>query len=88
MPKIFLIKNRLHQQQQKLLESQNLLSVKHDERLGSLVSNSPPTSDSEPLSLVARHKKDNHSQNSDNSDGKWKHFLYSFYIFMNTKISS
>ncbi|EDW53114.1 GM12379 [Drosophila sechellia] len=35
MPKIFLIKNRLHQQQQRLLESQNLLQHKNqdDERL-------------------------------------------------------
>ncbi|XP_073832087.1 transcriptional regulator ovo isoform X2 [Musca autumnalis] len=34
MPKIFLIKNRLHQQQQRLLESQNLLQDKNeDDRL-------------------------------------------------------
>lgn len=32
MPKIFLIKNRLHQQQLRLLESQNLLN-KDDDRL-------------------------------------------------------
>ncbi|XP_037820439.1 transcriptional regulator ovo-like isoform X5 [Lucilia sericata] len=31
MPKIFLIKNRLHQQQQRLLESQNLLQHKNDD---------------------------------------------------------
>lgn len=31
MPKIFLIKNRLHQQQQRLLESQNLLQDKTDD---------------------------------------------------------
>lgn len=35
MPKIFLIKNRLHQQQLRLLESQNLLSSKDEDRLGS-----------------------------------------------------
>ncbi|CAG9762991.1 unnamed protein product [Ceutorhynchus assimilis] len=30
MPKIFLIKNRLHQQQLRLLESQNAVQVKND----------------------------------------------------------
>lgn len=64
MPKIFLIKNRLHQQQLRLLESQNLLSAKDEDRLGPLAS---PTaahhhhhihSNDEPLSLVWR-KKDN-----------------------------
>lgn len=58
MPKIFLIKNRLHQQQQRLLESQNLLGVKDDERLNALGSQSPPSSYNEPLSLIAR-KSDN-----------------------------
>lgn len=38
MPKIFLIKNRLHQQQLRLLESQNLLGAKEEDRLGPLVS--------------------------------------------------
>ncbi|XP_054729217.1 uncharacterized protein LOC129238199 [Anastrepha obliqua] len=43
MPKIFLIKNRLHQQQQRLLESQNLLQDKNeDHRLVPPLSPSPP----------------------------------------------
>ncbi|XP_004527391.1 transcriptional regulator ovo isoform X2 [Ceratitis capitata] len=43
MPKIFLIKNRLHQQQQRLLESQNLLQDKNeDDRLVPPLSPSPP----------------------------------------------
>lgn len=69
MPKIFLIKNRLHQQQQKLLESQNLLSVKDDDRLSALGSQSPPTSGDEPLSLIAR-KSDNNHINAQNVAGK------------------
>lgn len=36
MPKIFLIKNRLHQQQLRLAESQSLLGTKDDDRLGPL----------------------------------------------------
>lgn len=44
MPKIFLIKNRLHQQQQRLLESQNLLQQKNgdEERLVPPFSPTPP----------------------------------------------
>lgn len=55
MPKIFLIKNRLHQQQLRLQESQSLLVNKDDQALcpGS------PLDESEPLPLVAkRDKKD------------------------------
>jgi len=50
MPKIFLIKNRLHQQQQRLLESQNLLQHKNqdDERLVPPLSPSPSGSGSGP----------------------------------------
>lgn len=64
MPKIFLIKNRLHQQQLRLLESQNLLSAKDEDRLGPLSGSSNGGSshhhhsNDEPLSLVSR-KKDN-----------------------------
>jgi hypothetical protein len=55
MPKIFLIKNRLHQQQLRLLESQNLLIAKDDDRLNPLGTTSPPPpSNNEPLSLVSR----------------------------------
>lgn len=43
MPKIFLIKNRLHQQQQRLLESQNLLQHKSQDDERCLV---PPLSPS------------------------------------------
>ncbi|XP_011214040.2 transcriptional regulator ovo isoform X4 [Bactrocera dorsalis] len=49
MPKIFLIKNRLHQQQQRLLESQNLLQDKNeDDRLVPPLSPSPPVGNGKP----------------------------------------
>lgn len=63
MPKIFLIKNRLHQQQLRLQESQNLLSAKDD--LGPLNSSRDDHhhnhrhhghDDTEPLSLVSRKR--------------------------------
>lgn len=61
MPKIFLIKNRLHQQQLRLLESQNLLAAKDGLALGDRDAddrNSSPSRDGqhEPLSLVSRHR--------------------------------
>lgn len=46
MPKIFLIKNRLHQQQLKLLESQNATAQKNDLGIG----------DSQPLPLIVQKK--------------------------------
>lgn len=57
MPKIFLIKNRLHQQQLRLLESQNLLAAKDDLVLG----NNTGSGDghNEPLSLVSRNRDRN-----------------------------
>lgn len=51
MPKIFLIKNRLHQQQQRLLESQNLLQHKAQDDERCLV---PPLSPSSNSSRVDR----------------------------------
>lgn len=60
MPKIFLIKNRLHQQQLRLLESQNLLNAKDDDRLGPLNSTDNGNG-GEPLSLVSRKKDINQS---------------------------
>lgn len=66
MPKIFLIKNRLHQQQLKLLESQNLIQ-KNEEGDLNIIYN--PECDGSgvagPLSLVA--KKDGHGS------GKWSY---------------
>uniref|UniRef100_A0A1B0AHB0 Uncharacterized protein n=1 Tax=Glossina pallidipes TaxID=7398 RepID=A0A1B0AHB0_GLOPL len=58
MPKIFLIKNRLHQQQQRLLESQNLLQHKNDDdhRLVPPLSSSPPA-----------HNNNNNSNNNNNN---------------------
>lgn len=57
MPKIFLIKNRLHQQQLRLLESQNLLAAKNDliigDRDGDINSGD---GHNEPLSLVSRNR--------------------------------
>lgn len=61
MPKIFLIKNRLHQQQLRLLESQNLIQAKNEDRLNIGDSHD----DREPLSLVA--KKRNTEDNSASS---------------------
>lgn len=61
MPKIFLIKNRLHQQQLKLLESQNLIQSKSDDSFN-IEYNSQSDRDCdrdnrvEPLSLVAKNK--------------------------------
>lgn len=49
MPKIFLIKNRLHQQQLRLLESQNAIANKAGDLNAGL--------DQQPLSLIV-HKKD------------------------------
>lgn len=70
MPKIFLIKNRLHEQQLKLLESQNLLAAKNDLGLGDRDDDDSRHSNdaqNEPLSLVARNR------DRDNGDyGKFK----------------
>lgn len=60
MPKIFLIKNRLHQQQLRLLESQNLLAAKDDLVLG----NSAGNGHDEPLSLVSRNRDRNNTNDT------------------------
>jgi ovo-like protein len=67
MPKIFLIKNRLHQQQLRLLESQNLIQAKNDDRLN--IGDSGQD-DREPLSLVARKRntEDNSASSQQVSD--------------------
>ncbi|CRK87658.1 CLUMA_CG001451, isoform A [Clunio marinus] len=65
MPKIFLIKNRLHQQQLRLLESQNLIQAKNEDRLNIGDNVQQDHDDREPLSLVA--KKRNTEDNSANS---------------------
>lgn len=62
MPKIFLIKNRLHQQQLRLLESQNLIQAKNEDRLNIGDNSQHDHDDREPLSLVA--KKRNTEDNS------------------------
>ena len=63
MPKIFLIKNRLHQQQLRLQESQNLIQSKNENRL-----NIEQPEDS-PLSLVAKKRNtDDIYSNSQCSD--------------------
>lgn len=58
MPKIFLIKNRLHQQQLRLLESQNAANNKND-LLGD---------DQKPLSLIVQ-KKEGKSYKYDSNAG-------------------
>lgn len=63
MPKIFLIKDRLHQQQLRLQESQNLIRSKHEDRLNIGDNSQQDHDDREPLSLVA--KKRNTEDNSE-----------------------
>lgn len=53
MPKIFLIKNRLHQQQLRLLESQNAATTKTGD-LGNILGGS---SEPQPLSLIVQKKE-------------------------------
>lgn len=66
MPKIFLIKNRLHQQQLRLLESQNLIQAKNENRLN-IGDSQSYHDDREPLSLVAKNRN-----TSDNSASSWQ----------------
>lgn len=63
MPKIFLIKNRLHQQQLRLLESQNLLTAKNDLGLAERDDDDSHSGDgqNEPMSLVSRSRYSNDS---------------------------
>lgn len=56
MPKIFLIKDRLHQQQLRLQESQNLIRAKNENRLNIGDNSQQDHDDREPLSLVARKR--------------------------------
>lgn len=74
MPKIFLIKNRLHQQQLKLLESQNLLAAKNDLALGDRDDDDSHSGDGQdkPLSLVSRNRE------RDNNDSGKLNFVSSF----------
>lgn len=74
MPKIFLIKNRLHQQQLKLQESQNYLANKEDLVFGRSNNDSHVGDDdnigdgdghNQPLSLVSRNR---YRDNTDNTD--------------------
>ncbi|XP_018572914.1 transcriptional regulator ovo-like isoform X2 [Anoplophora glabripennis] len=57
MPKIFLIKNRLHQQQLRLNESQNATNAKSE--LGCILG------DSQPLSLIVQKKDENEKKAED-----------------------
>lgn len=63
MPKIFLIKNRLHQQQLRLQESQSLIQNKSEDRLNI----EQPT---EPLSLVSRKRNNEDNNLNRNEQGK------------------
>ncbi|CAG9861166.1 unnamed protein product [Phyllotreta striolata] len=61
MPKIFLIKNRLHQQQQQLrLESQNAGNAKNDLGIG----------DNQPLPLIVRKKDDGEKKQDERAKSK------------------
>lgn len=77
MPKIFLIKNRLHQQQLKLLESQNLLAAKNDLGLGDRDDDDSHSGDGQdkPLSLVSRNRE------RDNDSGELN--LVDFFLVLN-----
>lgn len=66
MPKIFLIKNRLHQQQLRLLESQNLLN-KDDDRLVP------------PLSPNGRDEEDYRSRREE-EEQEGRSFKLTFYL--------
>jgi hypothetical protein len=74
MPKIFLIKNRLHQQQLRLLESQNLIQAKNENRLNIGDSSHQEQDDREPLSLVAkkRNTEDNSASTQQTADDQQK----------------
>jgi hypothetical protein len=73
MPKIFLIKNRLHQQQLRLQEQESRKSDDKD-RL-----NIPERQDDrdhhEPLSLISR-KRNNQDNNDSSKQGKICNFVY------------
>lgn len=62
MPKIFLIKNRLHQQQLRLLESQNAASTKTGD-IGNILGGADP----QPLSLIVQKKEDPDKSNNEKS---------------------
>lgn len=71
MPKIFLIKDRLHQQQLRLQESQHLIQAKNSDQLNIEVNNERCSSKErnvdtqEPLSLVAKKRNiDDHQDRS------------------------
>lgn len=80
MPKIFLIKNRLHQQQLRLQESQNLLSAKDDDRLGGLntssVGGESSSGSSDPYHHLHHHHHHGPSSGGDDK-GQWRRrFLF------------
>lgn len=93
MPKIFLIKDRLHQQQLRLQESQNLIQAKNVNHLNIGDSNERTTSKQqqredtqEPLSLVAKKRNnEGHPESLSkqrNSDcGKYKNHHYAHVLF-------
>lgn len=85
MPKIFLIKNRLHQQQLKLLESQNLLAAKNDLELGVDDDSHNGDGQNEPLSLVARNRdRDNNDAGKNELLFFFNFLFYSVYTFLNS----
>lgn len=72
MPKIFLIKNRLHQQQLRLQESQNLLAGKDDDRLVGL-NTSGSGQDASSGSSDHYHHHHQSSHNSGDDKGQWSY---------------
>lgn len=82
MPKIFLIKDRLHQQQLRLQESQHLIQAKNSDQLNIEVNNERcnkkerDVDTQEPLSLVAKKRNiDDHQEQSNQiRSGEFKLF--------------
>jgi hypothetical protein len=74
MPKIFLIKDRLHQQQLRLQESQTLLQSKNANQLNIDDSHAKPRhceDTQEPLSLVAKKRNTDEIADSRNDTGEY-----------------
>ena len=66
MPKIFLIKDRLHQQQLRLQESQNLIQSKNSELNIEENNSQQRVGDKEPLSLVSKKRINDQNPQSAN----------------------
>lgn len=89
MPKIFLIKDRLHQQQLRLQESQSLIQSKNADQL-SIGDNAQQRhgDGQEPLSLVAKKRINDHLHHTDSSSLLNKNDSGEYLIFFNNNIKN